>query len=112
MCECRLIFITEVNILRTHEVRAIGRKFPRLDGSFAADFFGIRLMTAVFRALGTAETSQQRLYKSMRAGRSEEHFLKTRYGILSMGLGDEELLARLMAKDTSSSWMLSESKMR
>ena len=76
MWKCSLVFIIDVNILPTHDVRAIGRKclgFPRLS---AADFLGIKSILAIFHALGTVKVCHHRLNTLARAGRSEGHLLR------------------------------------
>ena len=81
----------------------MGRKFLGLLGSFSAFFFPRRRRTPIFYAAGTLFTDQHELKMWSSAGISDGHFLKTRYGIWSMGLGHEEIFSLEMTSDISSS---------
>ena len=81
----------------------MGRKFLGLLGSSTVCFFPMRRRTPTFHAAGTLFTGQHELKTWSSAGVSDGHFLRTRYGIWSMGLGHEEEFSLEMISDSSSS---------
>ena len=81
----------------------MGRKFMGLLGSSSAFFFPRRRRTPIFNAAGTLFIDQHELKMWCSAGISDGHFLRTRYGIWSMGLGHEEKFSLKITSDISSS---------
>ena len=63
----------------------------------------MRQRTPTFHAAGTLFTDQHELKMWSNAGVSEGHFLRTEYGIWSMGLGHEAVFSLEMTSDSSSS---------
>ena len=103
MYDSHLFFTRLVNTLLTQDVRAMGRKWDGLEGSSVAFALPSRCTMPTFQAAGTDWVDQQQLKRCSSAGSNEGHFLKTRYGTWSAGLGaDEDLRPEMTALSSSS----------